>query len=134
MKNFSMIGLGCGKHGSVTVTDMDQIEISNLNRQFLFRRNDVGSKKSTVAAEAAKQFNPDLNVVAMCDRVGGDTEQIFDDAFFDKLDGVANALDNIEARKSQSFEEFKYLSKNLDNDNSFSQISQYIGARKGDRC
>ncbi|OUC45079.1 hypothetical protein D917_02035, partial [Trichinella nativa] len=34
----------------------------------------------------------------MCERVGTGTENIFDDAFFEKLDGVANALDNIEAR------------------------------------
>lgn len=100
LKNFSMIGLGCSKKsgGSLTVTDMDQIEISNLNRQFLFRRNDVGSKKATVAAQAAVGFNPNLQVTSMCERVGGDTEETFDDIFFSKLNGVANALDNIEAR------------------------------------
>lgn len=37
-----MIGLGCGPAGKVTVTDMDSIEISNLSRQFLFRKEHVG--------------------------------------------------------------------------------------------
>lgn len=41
LKNFAMVGLGCGPEGSVTVTDMDTIEKSNLNRQFLFRPWDV---------------------------------------------------------------------------------------------
>ena len=31
IKNFAMIGLGCGDGGSITVTDMEIIEKSNLN-------------------------------------------------------------------------------------------------------
>ena len=41
LKNFAMMGLGCSPEGMVTVTDMDIIEKSNLNRQFLFRPADV---------------------------------------------------------------------------------------------
>ena len=37
LKNLAMMGVGGGANGRVFVTDMDIIEKSNLNRQFLFR-------------------------------------------------------------------------------------------------
>ena len=43
LKNFSMMGIG-SKDSQIYITDMDTIEKSNLNRQFLFR---VLSKAST---------------------------------------------------------------------------------------
>eukprot|EP00095_Tigriopus_kingsejongensis_P007306 maker-scaffold431_size173393-snap-gene-0.22 protein:Tk07306 transcript:maker-scaffold431_size173393-snap-gene-0.22-mRNA-1 annotation:"ubiquitin-activating enzyme e1" len=97
LKNFAMIGLGA-RNGQIIVTDMDCIEKSNLNRQFLFRPWDVQKAKSSTAAAAIKAMNPDMNVVSQENRVGGDTESVYNDDFFEVLDGVANALDNIEAR------------------------------------
>lgn len=44
--------------------DMDTIETSNLNRQFLFRRRHVGQSKAKVAAEAVQRFNPKATIVA----------------------------------------------------------------------
>ncbi|CAE7672758.1 UBA1 [Symbiodinium sp. CCMP2592] len=43
-------------------------------------------------------MNADLKLDAMEVRVGPDTEETFDDAFWDSLDCVVNALDNIQAR------------------------------------
>jgi ubiquitin-activating enzyme E1 len=37
IKAFALMGLGCSPEGKVSVTDNDNIEVSNLNRQFLFR-------------------------------------------------------------------------------------------------
>lgn len=42
LKNWALMGVGCGPNGHVTVTDMDRIEKSNLSRQFLFRNKDIG--------------------------------------------------------------------------------------------
>lgn len=97
LKNFAMMGVG-GKGGAIYVTDMDLIEKSNLNRQFLFRPHDVQKPKAKCAAEAIKRMNADVNVIAHENRVGMETEKIYTDDFFENLDGVANALDNVDAR------------------------------------
>ena len=101
LKNWAMIGLATGPKGRITVADMDQIEKSNLNRQFLFRSKDVGKLKSQCAAEAVQAMNPDLRgkFVILPDRVGPDTEHIFNEDFWEGLDGVTNALDNVDARQ-----------------------------------
>ncbi|KAI8872869.1 ubiquitin-activating enzyme E1 [Ramicandelaber brevisporus] len=101
LKVWAMMGLGTGPEGSIAVTDMDTIEKSNLNRQFLFRQPDVGKQKSAVAAAAVENMNPQLRgkITSYQDRVGPDTEAIFNDDFFARLTNVTNALDNVEARK-----------------------------------
>ena len=98
LKNFAMLGVGAGKGGEIIITDMDLIEKSNLNRQFLFRSRDVQRPKSRTAAAAIHAMNPHVNVTAFENRVGPETEQFFNDDFFTSLDGVANALDNVDAR------------------------------------
>ncbi|XP_054164273.1 ubiquitin-like modifier-activating enzyme 1 isoform X2 [Oppia nitens] len=98
LKNFAMMGLGAGQNGAIWVTDMDIIERSNLNRQFLFRPSDVGKSKSVTAQNAAKKMNPSMNIVAHQNRVCEDTQQTYDDIFFERLDCVTNALDNVDAR------------------------------------
>lgn len=62
------------------------------------RSADIGKTKASAGAAAAQRLNPNLRVVAHESRVGPDTEGLFTDAFYEALDGVANALDNIEAR------------------------------------
>ncbi|CDH55984.1 poly rna transport protein [Lichtheimia corymbifera JMRC:FSU:9682] len=101
LKNWAMMGVGAGKDGALFITDMDTIEKSNLNRQFLFRPADVGQLKSETAAKAVTAMNPDLDgkITVYQERVGPDTENIYNDEFFDALSGVTNALDNVEARK-----------------------------------
>ncbi|KAM0488109.1 hypothetical protein ACHAP7_001099 [Fusarium lateritium] len=100
LKNWAMIGLGTGPEGKIWVTDMDSIERSNLNRQFLFRADDVGQMKSDRAALAVQRMNPDLegHMTTMKERVSAETENVFNEDFWQNLDGVTNALDNVEAR------------------------------------
>lgn len=100
LKNWALLGLGSGSEGRIIVTDNDSIEKSNLNRQFLFRPKDVGRNKSEVAAEAVSVMNPELKgkIVPRIDKVGPETENIFDDSFWEGVDFVTNALDNVDAR------------------------------------
>ena len=99
LKGLSLAGIATAPAGGkVTVTDMDRIEVSNLNRQFLFRSHHVGQQKSTTAAQAAVEMNPDFHCEALEVRVGPDTEETFNDQFWEGLDCVVNALDNIQAR------------------------------------
>lgn len=98
LKNWAMMGMATEGNGKIIVTDMDVIEKSNLNRQFLFRPGDVQRPKSRIAANAVRQMNPAIVIESHENRVGPETESIYDDSFFESLTGVANALDNVEAR------------------------------------
>lgn len=98
IKAFALMGIGCSADGKVSVTDNDNIEISNLNRQFLFRKNNVGHSKSECACAIAKGMNPDLNVKDYMTIVGPDTEEVFNDDFWESQNFVVNAVDNIKAR------------------------------------
>ncbi|XP_058534750.1 ubiquitin-like modifier-activating enzyme 7 isoform X2 [Ochotona princeps] len=98
LKGFALVGLGTGGNGSVTVTDMDHIERSNLSRQFLFRPRDIGRPKAEVAAAAALHLNPDLRVTAFTHPLDATTEHVFGHRFFSHVDGVAAALDSFQAR------------------------------------
>jgi ubiquitin-activating enzyme E1 len=100
LKNWSLMGVASSTSttSQIHITDMDTIEKSNLNRQFLFRPKDVGQCKSTTAALAAMAMNGSVRVKSYEDRVGADTESTFNDDFFAGVDGVVTALDNVEAR------------------------------------
>ena len=54
--------------------------------------------KSTIAASAIQTMNPAFRIVAQSNRVSADTQSVYDDAFWDSLDLVCTALDNVEAR------------------------------------
>ncbi|KAG2690945.1 hypothetical protein I3760_09G214400 [Carya illinoinensis] len=98
LKNLALMGVSCGKQGKLTITDDDVIEKSNLSRQFLFRDWNIGQAKSTVAASAAALINPSLNIEALQNRAGPETENVFNDEFWENLSVVVNALDNVNAR------------------------------------
>ncbi|KAM7265775.1 hypothetical protein ACFE04_003458 [Oxalis oulophora] len=98
LKNLALMGVSCSKQGKLTITDDDVIEKSNLSRQFLFRDWNIGQAKSTVAATAATLINPRFNIEALQNRASSETENVFDDTFWENLNVVVNALDNVNAR------------------------------------
>lgn len=74
---------------------MDTIDVSNLNRQFLFHKEHVGKSKSEVAKESALSFNPNVNIKAFQDNIMTSKYGV---SFFKKFTIVLNALDNRQAR------------------------------------
>ena len=80
----------------IEIVDLDTIDVSNLNRQFLFRSHHVGQSKATTAAEAAMGFNPEAKIIA---HHGNVKESKFGIHFVKKFSLVLNALDNVDARR-----------------------------------
>lgn len=99
IKEFALMGISTGKDAVTTVTDNDNIEISNLNRQFLFRREDVSESKSKTACRVVKKMNPDYKTVDLQALVSPDNEHVFNDKFWEKQTIIINAVDNVKARK-----------------------------------
>jgi molybdopterin-synthase adenylyltransferase len=70
--------LACSGVGHLTLVDDDRVELSNLNRQFLYRHADIGRLKVDAAADALSAFEPRLDIVIVPQRLAGpsDAERI----------------------------------------------------------
>lgn len=79
---------------SIHVIDMDTIELSNLNRQFLFRRKDIGQSKAEVAARFVNERIRGCNVVPHFAKI-----QDFDESFYSTFHIIVCGLDSIIARR-----------------------------------
>lgn len=55
--------------GRIGLVDGDAVEITNLQRQFIFNEDDVGRKKAEVAAERLRTINPNVEVTAYAERL-----------------------------------------------------------------
>lgn len=89
LKDLVMMGF-CNIH----IIDMDTIDLSNLNRQFLFRRENIGQSKAEVAAEYIKYRVPSCNVVPHYCKI-----EDYDDIFYRQFNIIISGLDSIVARR-----------------------------------
>lgn len=80
----------------IHIIDMDTIEVSNLNRQFLFRQKHVGQSKAKVAREAVLKFRPHIKITPYHANV---KDPEFNVDFFKQFNVVLNGLDNLDARR-----------------------------------
>ncbi|VDK23354.1 unnamed protein product [Taenia asiatica] len=80
----------------ISLIDLDTIDVSNLNRQFLFRKIHVGKSKAEVACESIKQMRSDVDLTPYHASIFSSR---FDDEFFKQFDIVFSALDNQAARR-----------------------------------
>lgn len=89
LKNLGLMGFR-----DIHVIDMDTIDLSNLNRQFLFRKKDVGKPKADTAANFINKRIPDCNVVPHFCKI-----QDYDEDFYRQFNIVISGLDSIVARR-----------------------------------
>ena len=89
LKNLALSGFT-----AITVIDLDTIDVTNLNRQFLFRQADVGRAKAEVAAEFVMKRVKGCQVKWHKAKI-----QEFDIDFYKTFKVIVCGLDNVEARR-----------------------------------
>ncbi|MDC8830941.1 tRNA cyclic N6-threonylcarbamoyladenosine(37) synthase TcdA [Alteromonas gilva] len=83
--------------GHITLIDLDDICVTNTNRQIHALTDTVGQAKVTVMAERIKQINPRCEVTVIEDFVTPETVR---DQLHAELDGVIEATDSVRAKAS----------------------------------
>ena len=99
VKHFALMGISTNKNSQSIITDNDRIETSNLNRQFLFRNKDIGKSKSKIASEQAKIMNREINCKYLEMFVNDESEEYFNEKFWENQNFIFTAVDSKSARK-----------------------------------
>jgi ubiquitin-activating enzyme E1 C len=89
LKNLALSGFK-----DIHVIDMDTIDVSNLNRQFLFRHADVGKYKAEVAAKFVEKRVKGVKITPYCGKI-----QDKDEEYYMQFALIVCGLDSIEARR-----------------------------------
>jgi molybdopterin/thiamine biosynthesis adenylyltransferase len=80
--------------GQLLINDFDSIDASNLPRQVLYRDAVVGKPKATTATQYLKGINPDINAIAIGERLNRDALP----ELVASVDAVLDCTDNFASR------------------------------------
>lgn len=81
--------------GQLTLVDGDKVELSNLQRQILFRDSDRGFNKAKMAARQLKQLNPYVQITTVEQHFSADNAE----TLLANTDWVVDCTDNFKSRK-----------------------------------
>jgi len=88
---FSSLHLTLAGIGKIIILDHDVVEESNLNRQILYREEDIGKKKVQIAARRLKEINPHVKIIPIDGKIG-------EVEIPHPVDILIDGLDNIKSR------------------------------------
>ena len=80
--------------GKIGIIDDDKVELSNLQRQILYKTEDIGRKKVEVAHNISRSINPNIKIYSYPNRL--EKNNIRD--VVSKYDFIADGSDNFETR------------------------------------
>ena len=94
LKNLALLGIGSNKDiPYITIVDFDKVELSNLNRQFLFLKNSIGKYKVIAAADSVENMNKEIKILPIPEKFCKEKEKIFNNKFFQEKDIILISLD-----------------------------------------
>lgn len=76
--------------GVIGIADDDAVSLSNLQRQTIYRDEDVGAPKTARAREFARSLNPEIRIVAHNERIDAENASDRISAYDIVIDGVDN--------------------------------------------
>lgn len=89
IKNLALAGFR-----KLTIVDMDTIDLTNLNRQFLFSEKDIGKYKAEICASKVHELVPEC-----CPKPCVSAIEMLPDSFFEQFQIVVCGLDSVFARR-----------------------------------
>ena len=100
LKNFAAIGLATSEKGKLFVVDDSKIKVSDVSRNFLFKRKEIGESKCEISTKRIKNIESKMNIEFIEQNIGNSEEykNKLNDKFYNSIDGVVNSLRNITSK------------------------------------